>query len=165
MSAQNVPIFNVGSRPRIVPVVLPASEKLEHSGKVYNVKVYGVDTSGWLAWDPEGGEPDKDGNPTGDYHVIKKGYKLLREFYDEEGNPKGWADYQRYVRDWQAGKTQQSFPFTMLPKKVQEMQQGLVGAANPDPWLAQAPKPTTGKATEPPADAPATPAKASKASP
>lgn len=162
MSAPNVPIFNVGSRPRIIPVVLPASEKLEHSGKVYNVKVYGVDTSGWLAWEPEGGEADKDGNPTGDFHVIKKGYKLLREFYEEENNSEGWAKYKRYLNDWQSGRTQQSFPFTLLPVKVQQMQQGLVGAANPDPWLMPQPKPTTGKAIEPEA---APPAKASKGQP
>jgi hypothetical protein len=137
MSADNVPIFNVGTLPRIVPVVLPSSATLSLSGKVTNVPVYGsVDTSGWLVWDHENKEWLV--SPT------KRGYRHLRDYYDEEGNLEGWAMYQRYIKDWQGGRTQQSFPFDLLPKKVRDMQQGLTGVANPDPWLVQKPKPTTG---------------------
>jgi len=146
MSADNVPIYNVGTLPRIVPVVLPPAENLEHSGKVRNVPVFGgVDTSGWLAWDSEGGEPNRNGELTGDWIVKKKGYRLLRDCYEEEDNLAGWGMYQRYLKDWQGGRTSQPFPTHLLPKKVQDMQQGLTAVEKPDPWLIRAAKPTTGK--------------------
>lgn len=150
-----VPIFNIGSLPRIVPVVAPASENLSISGKVRNVPVFGsVDSSGWLVWS----EPSEDNDFKGEWLVspVKKGYRHLRDYYDAERNPEGWAMYQRYVRDWQKGLTQVSFPLHLLPKAVLEMQQGITGADKPDPWRIPAPKGTTGALADvPKTDAPA----------
>jgi len=143
VSNDTSPIYNVGTLPRVVPVVTPASEDLSLSGKVRNLQVRGVDTSGWLAWDPEGGDDGK-----GDYAVIKRGYTLLRDLYRDENNEAGWQMYKRYIKDWQTGKTIMSFPTHLLPKKVQDMQTGLVGADKPDPWRIPAPKPTTGKTVD-----------------
>ena len=167
MSAVNtapVPIFNIGNLPRIVPVVAPASENLSLSGKVRNVPVYGaVDTSGWLVWNPEGGDDRR-----GEWLVspVKKGYMHLRDYYEAEQNLEGWAMYKRYIRDWQKGLTTSSFPLHLLPKKVQDMQQGLMGTDKPDPWRIQPPKPTTGALADVPKPAnmsdPHVPAKGSK---
>jgi hypothetical protein len=148
MSGDKSPILNVNSPPRIVPVVLPASADLSQSGKVRNVLVFAVDTSGWLAWDDDSQE----------WSVVKKGHRLLRDYYMEEAidgvvdtkaNEDRWKTYQRYISDWQNGKTLMSFPTEYLPQKVQDMQRGIIGPDKVDPWLVQRPKPTTG-ATSPP---------------
>jgi hypothetical protein len=145
MSGDKSPILNVNSPPRIVPAVLPASADLSQSGKVRNILVYAVDTSGWLAWDDDSQE----------WIVVKKGHRHLRDYYMEEEteagipNEAGWKTYQRYISDWQNGKTLQSFPDHLLPQKVQDMQRGLIAPDKVDPWLVQRPKPTTG-ATSPP---------------
>ena len=134
MAGENIPILNVNSRPRCVPVVLPASEDLSLSGKVRNLLIRGVDNSGWLSFDPD----------TKRYNPIRKGYRLLEDLYEEEDNEAGWKLYLRYIKDWQDGKTQRAFPDHLLPKLVQDMQRGVVGAATKDPWNLPSPKPTTG---------------------
>ena len=142
MAGENIPILNVNSRPRCVPVVLPASEDLSLSGKVRNLLIRGVDNSGWLSFDPD----------TKRYNPIRKGHRLLEDLYEEEDNEAGWKLYLRYIKDWQDGKTQRAFPDHLLPKLVQDMQRGVVGAATKDPWNLPSPKPTTGATVEPKAD-------------
>jgi hypothetical protein len=54
MSSQS-PIVNATARPKIVPVVLPPSSDRSLSGRIRNIAVRGVDSSGWLQDDGEGG--------------------------------------------------------------------------------------------------------------
>ncbi len=137
-----IPIVNAGAPPKIVPVVMPPSGDRSQSGRIKNVAVRGVDTSGWLQDDGEGG-----------WALIKamerKGYKLLEDYYLEEKNPDGWEAYKRYVKDWQKGRTKRSFPEHLLPKKVLDLQRGLLDAEHRDPWNVEPVAPTTGKTEAP----------------
>lgn len=137
------PIFNVTSNPRIVPVVLPPSADLSLSGRIRNIQIRGADHSGWLTGDGRGGWALKP-------EYSNQGYRLLRDYYISEGNQDGWEMYQRYIRDWQAKKTSKPFPFHLLPKEVQAMQQGQVAPEYADPWNLPAPAPTTGVVSEGP---------------
>lgn len=147
MSA-NVPVVNVNSRPRIVPVVLPPSNDRTLSGKIRNLAVRGADTSGWLQVDEE--------SDTGfalTRAMERKGYRLLEDYYSDERNSEGWDAYKRYLKDWQIGKTTLPFPVHLLPQKVQDLQRGNISAEFADPWNLPAPAPTTGAASEPKAKA------------
>lgn len=110
------PIFNCSSPPIIVPVVTPGSADRSISGRVRNVEVRALDTSGWLERD-------------GDEWILRKslerqGYMLLVDAYRAEKNEDGWALYQRYLKDWRKGRTSQSFPLHLLPELVQKRQRG-----------------------------------------
>lgn len=48
-----------------------------------------------------------------------RGYRLLQELYEQDGNPEGWAKYQRYLRAWGEGTARVSFPVADLPKEAQ----------------------------------------------
>jgi len=140
--AEKVPVFNVGSLPTIVPVVMPPSNDRSQSGRITNVAVRGVDSSGWLTNDGEGGWALMTS-------LARKGYKLLEDCYRDEKNLDGWAAYIRYVKDWQGGRTTRSFPPHMLPKYVLDLQRGLLADSDKDPWHFDPVAPTTGKtATE-----------------
>ena len=137
------PIFNCSSPPIIVPVVTPGSADRSISGRVRNVEVRALDTSGWLERD-------------GDEWILRKsperqGYMLLVDAYRAEKNEDGWALYQRYLKDWRKGRTSQSFPLHLLPELVQKRQRGELSDDQQDPWMIPPPKPTTG-APDRPAD-------------
>lgn len=141
MSAE-YPIFNVTASPKIVPVVLPPSADLSTSGRIRNIPVRGADHSGWLEFAGEHG------------WVLKRerelnGYRLLEDLFKAEGNADGWRAYQRYLKDWQGGRTRFPFPFHMLPAEVQARQRGDVAPEYKDPWTLPAPTPTTGALSEP----------------
>ncbi len=141
-AADQSPIVNAGSLPLIVPVVMPPSADRSQSGRIKNVAVRGVDTSGWLADDGEGGW-------TLTRAMERKGYKLLEDCYREEKNLDNWATYLRYVKDWQHGRTKRSFPAHLLPKYVLDLQRGLLADEDKDPWHFDPVAPTTGKTDEP----------------
>lgn len=134
-------IVNANARPVIVSVVLPPSQDPTLSGRIRNICVRGVDSSGWLADDGEGGW-------TLSKAMERKGLTMLEDRYADEKNSEGWALYQRYIKDWQAGKTQRPFPDHLLPKAVQDLQRGILGEADADPWNLPAPTPTTGAVSE-----------------
>ena len=136
------PIYSVTGAPKIIPVVLPPSADLSLSGRIRNVQIRGTDHSGWLTGDGRGGLALKP-------EYSNQGYRLLKDYYLSEGNEDGWAAYQRYLRDWQTRKTSRSFPFHLLPKEVQAMQQGQIAPEYADPWNLPAPAPTTGVVSEP----------------
>ena len=141
-TAAAIPIVNAGAPPVIVPVVMPPSNDRSQSGRITNVAVRGVDTSGWLADDGEGGW-------TLTRAMERKGYKLLEDCYRDEKNPDGWATYKRYIKDWQGGRTTRSFPSHLLPKVVIDLQRGLLADSDKDPWHFDPVAPTTGKTAEP----------------
>jgi hypothetical protein len=138
MQAPAVPLFTVGSRPLIIPVVMPPSNDRGQSGRIKNVAVRATDTSGWLAADGEGGWVLTRA-------MERKGFRLLEDVYREESNLEGWATYKRYLSDWQGGKTSRSFPAHLLPKRVLDLQRGLLDDADRDPWHFDPVAPTTGK--------------------
>lgn len=142
MATAAIPIVNVGAKPIIVSVVMPPSDDRSQSGRIKNVAVRGVDTSGWLAEDGEGGWALTRA-------MERKGYKLLEDCYRDEKNPDGWAAYLRYVKDWQYGRTKRSFPAHLLPKYVLDLQRGLLADSDKDPWHFDPVAPTTGKIDEP----------------
>ena len=86
--APQIPKFDVGSRPRIIPVVMPPSNDRGQSGRVKNVAVRATDTSGWLADDGEG-------KWVLTRAMERKGYRMLEDCYREESNLDGSAAYQR----------------------------------------------------------------------
>lgn len=135
-------IVNATARPKIVAVVLPPSANLSLSGRVRNIAIRGIDTSGWLQDDGDGG-----------WALIKsmerQGYMLLKDAYADDEHPENWEAYLRYVRDWQAGRTTRSFPDHLLPKLVLDRQRGQIAAEFADPWNLPAPTPTTGAVSEP----------------
>lgn len=139
-SQSTSPIVQVGALPKIVPVVLPPSSDLSLSGKIRNLCIRGVDTSGWLADDGEGFALTK--------AMERKGYTLLEDRYRDDEHPENWAAYRRYLKDWQTGKTTRSFPAHLLPKTVIDMQRGIVEDKFADPWNLPAPAPTTGAPSE-----------------
>ncbi len=141
MPTAQIPIVNAGAPPTIVPVVMPPSADRSQSGRIKNVAVRGVDTSGWLADDGEGAWVLTRA-------MERKGYRLLQDCYLEEKNPEGWASYLRYVRDWQKGNTRRSFPEHLLPKSVVDLQRGLLADKDKDPWNLEPVAPTTGKTSE-----------------
>lgn len=63
----------------------------------------------------------------------QQGVRLLEDLYEAEGNPEGWAKYEKYLRDWAEGKTFASFPRHLLPKKVQDTKAAMEAV---DPWSA-----------------------------
>lgn len=144
MSEAHAPILNCGAPPVIVPVVTPGSRDQSISGRVRNVEVRALDTSGWL-------EPLDDGSGGWALRksMEKQGYMLLEDAYAAENNPEGWAMFQRYLRDWRTARTTLSFPLQLLPELVQARQRGEIGADKVDPWLLPPPKPTTGATTRP----------------
>jgi len=140
MSSQS-PIVNATARPKIVPVVLPPSSDRSLSGRIRNIAVRGVDSSGWLQDDGEGGWALTKA-------MEKQGYLLLEDAYRDDDQPQNWAAYQRYIRDWQTGRTTRSFPDHMLPRIVLERQRGQIAAEFADPWNLPATAPTTGAVSE-----------------
>lgn len=128
--------------PTIIPVVLPASQDISISGRVRNITVRAADNSGWL-------EPSSMAESGWDLkqEFKHKRYMLLSEEYRLEGNVAGWEMYKRYLRDWQAGRTTQPFPFDLLPAEVRAKQRGETEESI-DPWNMAKPKPTTGDATD-----------------
>lgn len=140
------PIVNAGSRPKIVPVVLPPSSDTSLSGRIRNVAVRGVDTSGWLQEDGEGGFALTKA-------MERKGYTLLEDRYRDDAHPENWAAYERYLRDWQGGRTTRPFPEHLLPAAVIDIQRGIIGDKFADPWNLPALAPTTGAVSEPKAKA------------
>lgn len=50
--------------------------------------------------------------------AARAGYILLRDLYMAEGNPEGWADYERHLRDIAAGRKVKPFPVDKLPREV-----------------------------------------------
>ena len=141
--APQIPKFDVGSRPRIIPVVMPPSNDRGQSGRVKNVAVRATDTSGWL-------DDDGEGKWVLSRAMERKGYRMLEDCYREEGNLDGWAAYQRYLADWQGGRTKRSFPAHLLPKRVLDLQRGLLDDGDKDPWHFDPVAPTTGKTADPP---------------
>lgn len=140
--AINYPVFTVTGSPKIVPVVLPPSADLSLSGRIRNIQIRGTDHSGWLNFTKSAGwQVSKD--------MEMEGYVLLEDLYRAEGNEAGWAAYQRYLKDWQARRTTKSFPFHLLPKEVQNRQQGQIAPEFQDPWNLPAPPATTGVVSEP----------------
>lgn len=139
--SSEAPIVNVGSRPVIVPVVLPPSADRSASGRIRNLAIRVIDHSGWLQEDGENGWALKK-------NMERKGYILLEDLYAAEQNPEGWAQYKRYLSDWQGGRTTRSFPAHLLPKEVLDRQAGLIEDKFRDPWNLPAVAPTTGQTTE-----------------
>lgn len=129
----------------IVPVVAPLSADPNTSGKVRNLHCGGGVCHRQLMGTNDGYE----------IHPVwhRKGWRLLRDMYaEEEGDDgPGWRLYQEYIRLWQAEKTRKPFPFSRLPKAVQERQRCLEA----DPFAEDNFRisPTTGALVEPPADA------------
>lgn len=138
------PIVNVGAKPLIVPVVTPPSADLNQSGRIRNIAVRGVDNSGWL-------QPDGEGGWALTKAKERQGYLLLEDYYRNENNLEGWGTYRRYLKDFQAGRTTKSFPIDLLPKAVLDAQRGVVGDRYADPWNRPQPAPTTGATTDGPA--------------
>lgn len=136
------PIYNIGTLPKIVPVVLPPSADISSSGKIRNVAVRMVDSSGWLQDDESGGWVLKPA-------MTKKGFVLLEDLYLAESNQAGWEQYKRYIADWQKGRTTKAFPPHLLPTEVQRRQRGEIADEFKDPWNLPAPAPTTGVTSEP----------------
>ena len=96
---------DIVDEPTIVPVVTP-------EGKIRNVRVWGVDTSGWLVGSVRAGwklRPE----------LAIEGYRMLEDLYRLEGDVDGWERYQRYLEDWQAGRTRRPFPGRALPRQIQ----------------------------------------------
>lgn len=141
MATPQIPIVNTNTLPRIVPVVMPPSNDRSQSGRIKNVAVRGVDTSGWLAEDGDGGWALTKA-------MERKGYRLLEDCYTDEKNAEGWATYLRYVKDWQKRLTTRAFPEHLLPKSVIDLQRGMLADKDKDPWNIAPVAPTTGKATE-----------------
>lgn len=87
------------------------------SGRVRNLPVSPQAVPAWLEL-----RPANNGRPA--YYAVRgvyydRGYRLLRELYEAEQNPEGWAKYQRYLRAWDEGTARVSFPIADLPKEVQ----------------------------------------------
>lgn len=133
--------FNVTNLPKIVPVVLPPSADPTLSGRIRNIPVRGSDNSGWLV------EAGKYGWRLKEEKKME-GYILLEDLYLAEGNEAGWEQYQRYIRDWQGGRTTKPFPFHLLPREVQKRQQGDIAPEFADPWNLPTPPATTGVVSE-----------------
>lgn len=135
------PVHNVTANPKIVPVVLPQSGDRSTSGRIRNIPVRGADHSGWLTLTREGWKLRE--------QMREDGYYLLEDLYRSEGNAEGWQAYQRYLKDWQTGRTRAPFPTHLLPKDVQAWQRGEVSLEHQDPWNLPTPTPTTGTLAEP----------------
>lgn len=137
------PIVNVNARPKIVPIVLPPSADRSLSGRIVNVSIRGVDHSGWFQSDGEGGWALTRA-------MERKGYTHLEDRYRDDEHPERWENYERYLKDWQAGRTTRPFPEHLLPKSVLDIQRGVIAAEFDDPWNLPAPgAPTTGSVSEP----------------
>lgn len=126
-----VPIVNINASPKLIPVVRPPSLDKSSSGRIVNVSVRMVDSSGWLMDDGEGGWAL---TPA----LYNKGFRLLEQLYTEENNSAGWKKYKQYLQDWQKGTTTASFPGHLLPDIVQRMQRGEVDGKHRDPWAEEA---------------------------
>ena len=148
----NPKIFDISRAPIIVPVVTPPGP-----GQTAMVKNFKIQSNcpPWLEiiQEAEGTKPAVYG-VRGAYARV--GYRLLEDHYREEEAVKadlrrsnkpedkaaaaklqgadGWKRYQQYLDDWQAGRTQNSFPQRLLPKTVREAIEGKRGDGKPDPW-------------------------------
>lgn len=122
---------------KIVPIVAPISNDPSNSGRVKNLRIGGGVNQRQLMRTTSGVQvhPEWAG----------RGWVLLEDLYEAEGNAEGWAFYQRYLEAWNDNRTRVSFPFERLPLEVQRRQRcGL-----PDEFADDfAVKPTTGKADD-----------------
>lgn len=113
-------MLNPNTPVQIVPVVLPQTGDPSNSGRVRNLPVSPQAIPPWLEY-----RPAINGRPG--YFAVKgsyadRGYRLLEDLYDEDGNPEGWAKYLRYIAAWKAGTARMSFPLEELPSEVQRRQ-------------------------------------------
>lgn len=140
----------------IIPVVAPASNDPNLSGKVINLHCGGGVCHRQLWRDPTSGYYEL--HPG--YH--RRGWRLLSDMYHEENDEEGWKHYQRYLAAWQKGQTRSPFAPHRLPKSVQERQRCMLPDEFADEFRAA---PTLGTvkpepaAPEKPADEPAKPNK------
>lgn len=67
--------------------------------------------------------------------AARVGYILLRDLYMAEGNPEGWAEYERHMKAIAAGQKVKPFPADKLPREVLRRR-----ACGLDPEVAEAPK-------------------------
>lgn len=129
---------------RIVPLVAPVSNDPNTSGKVRNLSCGGGVCHRQLVRQDDG---SYELQPS--WH--RKGWRLLRDMYEEEGDHEGWLFYVKYLDAWQGGRTLKSFPKSRLPKSVQERQRCML----PDEFAEEfASPPTTGAVVAEPQPAP-----------
>lgn len=123
----------------IVPVVAPISADPNTSGKVRNLPCGGGVQHPQI-------EPtyDDKGRFTG-YEIRssyrRRGWATLRELYEREENPDGWAKYLRYIEAWQREATRSPFPEADLPNEVVRRQKNHIADEFAESTRV---KPTTG---------------------
>lgn len=100
---------------RLIAVVTPITDDPATSGKIKHVPcsptikhkwlVAFYDDDGKLDWQVEG-------------RFMRKGYMLLRDLFEKEGNHEGWAEYEKHLAECAAGKARKPFPVEKLPREV-----------------------------------------------
>ena len=113
-------MLDPNSQSIVISVVTPQTGDPSTSGRVRNLPVSPQAIPAWLEL-----RPANENRPA--YFGLKgkyadKGYAMLRDLYEAEGNREGWDKYQRYIAAWKAGTARVSFPFADLPAEVQRRQ-------------------------------------------
>lgn len=107
--------INDTTPPRVIPVVTPMTGDPRTSGKIKHLQCAPQVTHSLV----QSYEEEEQG--TLEYAIApkaaRKGYSLLRDLFEAEGNHAGWAKYQKCMKTW--GKYGAiPFPDAELPKEV-----------------------------------------------
>lgn len=100
---------------KLIALVTPITDDPATSGKIKHVPCSPTIKHKWLA-------PYVTDSGTLDYTVegrfARKGYILLRDLFEAEGDHAGWAEYEKHLADCSAGRARKPFPADKLPLEV-----------------------------------------------
>lgn len=105
----------VGTPYTLVAIVTPITDDPATSGKIRHVPCSLSIRHKWLT-------PFAHEDGTLDYQVegkyARKGYVLLRDLFEAEGNVDGWEEYKKHLAECAAGRARKPFPEDKLPREV-----------------------------------------------
>lgn len=107
--------IDASTPPRIVPVVTPMTGDPRTSGKIKHLACAPQVTHSWLV------QFEDDDQGTVDYAIEpkagRKGFVLLRDLFEAEGDHDGWAAYEKCMRKF-GSYGAKPYPEDKLPKEV-----------------------------------------------
>ena len=120
-------VVSSGTPYTLVAVVTPITDDPATSGKIKHVPCAPQVKHKWLmAYPGEGGRLEYGIEPL----YGRRGYVLLRDLFETEGNLDGWAEYERHLVECAAGKARKPFPVEKLPAEVRRRR---ACGGDPDP--------------------------------
>lgn len=108
-------VVSSGTPYTLVAVVTPITDDPATSGKIKHVPCAPQVGHKWLSsYIDERGRRE--------YGIVplygRRGYVLLRDLFEAEGNAEGWAEYEKHLAECAAGKARKPFPVEKLPAEV-----------------------------------------------